>query len=200
MSNPSCAPRAFLHPFMISMSGVLAGCSISASCTSAERVLNSSEQQLMEAVCTACHTLAPVAAMRDGPTGWRTTVYRMIGLGAQVQDPTEIERIVMYLTDAYGPAAGVMKTGKLPPDSAIVSSGTSQDVDLPAGAGVDQVRAYCGACHDLGRIRATRREPSSWERYTQNMLARAGVPATANLSASIATYLTQHFGVAPSQR
>lgn len=199
MSDPSCARRVFLHPFIISMSGVLAGCSISANSTSAELVLNSSEQ-LMEAVCTACHTLAPVAATRDGPTGWRTTVYRMIGLGAQVQDPTEIERITTYLTDAYGPAAGVMKTGKLPPDSAIVSSGTSQDADLPAGAGVEQVRAYCGACHDLGRILATSREPSSWERYTQNMLARADVPTNANLSTSIATYLTQHFGVAPSQR
>jgi cytochrome c5 len=155
--------------------------------------------QLVDTVCTTCHALAPITGTRDGPVGWKATVYRMIGSGAQVQSKAEVERIVEYLSTADGPSAGTMRTGKLPPGAAIISDGekpAGEDADLPAGAGADQVRNYCSTCHDLGRIVATRRSRSSWQHYTNSMLVRADVPTTPELTQSIALYLTQYFGIA----
>ena len=152
--------------------------------------------QLVDAVCVSCHAFGPIAGTRDGPAGWRATVYKMIGFGAQVQSTLEINLIVAYLSETYGPSAGVMTTGRLPSDVALRSarSHTSDEIQLPPSAGVDQVRSYCAMCHDLGRIVAVRRSRSSWQRYAKSMLERAGTPASPELTVSITEYLTRHFG------
>jgi hypothetical protein len=131
--------------------------------------------------------LQPIASVRNGAEGWRTTVYKMVQNGSQIRTEAELDAIVSYLAQSYGPAAGAMVTGVLPP-GAVVGS-------LPSGKGGDLVKAECTLCHDLGRIVATRRTAQQWQTYTRVMLARGSLVLPRRDADSIAAYLTEHFGV-----
>jgi hypothetical protein len=89
-----------------------------------------------------------------------------------------------------------MPTGILPADSALeVEPGTTgEEVELPAGDGKELVQGYCGMCHDLGRIVVNRMSAAAWRRYTQNMLAQAGIAAGEAELNRMVNYLASHFG------
>ncbi|HEY0342660.1 MAG TPA: hypothetical protein VGC34_17800, partial [Steroidobacteraceae bacterium] len=74
---------------------------------------------LLSALCTQCHGLPPITSVRNGAAGWRTTVYKMVQNGAQIRTQAELDAIVNYLAETYGPAAGAMVTGVLPPGAAL---------------------------------------------------------------------------------
>jgi cytochrome c5 len=152
-------------------------------------------KRLVEEACTQCHGLYPVISTRDGGPGWRDTVQKMVIIGAQL-NREEIDRIVTYLAAEYGPGAGPMPTGILPADSALeVEPGTTgEEVELPAGDGKELVQGYCGMCHDLGRIVVNRMSAAAWRRYTQNMLAQAGIAAGEAELNRMVNYLASHFG------
>ncbi len=150
---------------------------------------------LVQQVCTQCHSLAPIKGVRDGMVGWRNTVYKMVQTGAQVRTPAEVDTIVEFLAATYGPAAGPMHTGVLPPDSPIGAAGhNAESVVLPSGNGVDLVKASCSVCHDLGRVVGTRRSAEEWRRYTKGMLARGGFAPTKAVTEAIDNYLSSNFG------
>lgn len=151
----------------------------------------SRNERLFLATCTPCHGVSPIAAKRDGPGGWRQTVDKMIGLGAQVHTAAERDALVEHLTTTYGPAAGAMKIGKLPVGAVLDSV---EPASLPAGPGSDLVRAYCMMCHDLGVVVATRRRAAEWQRITSAMFAKAAImPAEQDLR-ELDDYLTANFG------
>lgn len=154
---------------------------------------------IFEHVCTACHGVAPIAATRNGPGGWRNTVYDMVDKGAQIQSQVELDSIVNYLSSTYGPSAGQMHTGPLPAGSAVRSPANPTSTDylalLPSSKGADLVKGYCSICHDVGRIVATRRSSEEWHRYTVVMLARIGPPANRQIGDAIAAYLAANFGL-----
>lgn len=153
-------------------------------------------KRLVDTVCTQCHGLEPIASLRDGAEGWRTTVYKMVQNGSQIRGPAELETIVDYLAGTYGPAAGPMVTGALPPGVEVGTGAShrSDSIELPAGKSADLVKAQCTSCHDLGRIVSTRRTPENWRRYTQVMLARGSLAPGRAATDSIAAYLAEHFG------
>jgi cytochrome c5 len=64
----------------------------------------SADATLFEAACSGCHELAQATAAPMDEAGWRDTVARMVGYGAQVT-PEQAERITRYLTATHGPAA-----------------------------------------------------------------------------------------------
>lgn len=154
-------------------------------------------RQLVGELCTQCHGLQPIASVRNGVEGWRTTVYKMVQNGSQIRTRAELDAIVNYLAQSYGPAAGAMVTGILPPGAVVGSDGkmTSSAVSLPPGKGADLVKAECTLCHDLGRIVATRRTAQQWQTYTRVMLARGSLVLPRRDADSIAAYLVEHFGV-----
>ncbi|HEY4213999.1 MAG TPA: hypothetical protein VGM84_21170 [Steroidobacteraceae bacterium] len=165
---------------------------------------------LIDSLCTQCHGLQPIASVRNGAEGWRTTVYKMVQNGSQVRSPAELDAIVDYLASTYGPGAGPMVTGALPPGAPLgptPSPGTapprtaaplkSNAIALPAGKGADLVKAHCALCHDLGRVVSTRRTAEQWQQYTRVMLARGSLAPGRAASDSIAAYLTEHFGARP---
>jgi hypothetical protein len=49
-------------------------------------------------------------------------------------------------------------------------------------------------CHDLGRIVVNRMSAAAWRRYTQNMLAQAGIAAGEAELNRMVNYLASHFG------
>jgi cytochrome c5 len=148
-------------------------------------------RELVQKVCTSCHTLTPVLMKRDGENGWRHTVGRMV-LQRQAQLlPDEFEAVVRYLSTRLGPGTTQMQTGVLPPGS-FGSGATAKEVRLPDGPGKELVEARCSVCHDLGRVVSIPRKTDEWEEVTRNMIGRGPQASPAQVDAIIA-YLTSHF-------
>ncbi len=168
-------------------------------------------KKLVDSLCTQCHGLQPIASVRNGAEGWRTTVYKMVQNGSQIRSPAELEAIVDYLAGAYGPGATPMVTGLLPPGAPLGAAPSARStaplgptaplksdaIELPAGRGADLVKAHCTLCHDLGRVVSTRRTAVEWQRYARVMLARGSLAPGRAATDSIAAYLTEHFGARP---
>ena len=136
-------------------------------------------RELVATVCTQCHGLATIMAVRDGPAGWRQFVNYMIMKGAPVRDG-EADTIVQYLAASFGPA-------QQPPPSA------ESLAALPAGAGKELVQTRCVACHDLTRVTAAKRQRAEWDGIVANMVNR-GAAATPEERQSMAAYLATNFG------
>jgi cytochrome c5 len=149
-------------------------------------------RELVQTVCTSCHTLVPVMMKRDGEGGWRHTVGRMV-LQRQAQlMPDEFDAIVKYLSTVYGPWTTQMQTGPLPPGSLAVAGTTAKEAKLPEGPGKELVETRCTACHDLGRVVSITRKKQEWEDLTHNMIGRGPAATPAQVDAIIG-YFTTHF-------
>ena len=149
-------------------------------------------RELVQKVCTSCHTLVPVMMKRDGLNGWRHTVGRMV-LQRQAQlTPAEFETAVRYLSTHLGPGTGQMPTGTLPPGAMGGGATIAKEVRLPDGPGQQLVQGRCASCHDLGRVVSIRRTKAEWESVTRNMTGRGPETTPAQVQA-IADYLTTHF-------
>jgi len=134
-------------------------------------------REIMSAVCTQCHALTVILAMRDGPVGWKRHVEHMILRGAPLT-PHDADTLLAYLNANFGPGQ------RLPP---------AKPITLPDGAGRELVEARCTLCHDLERVAATKRTTSDWNGTVANMFARFGLNA-ADDERAIVAYLTAHFG------
>jgi len=155
-------------------------------------------KSLYEAACSQCHGLAPMERTRDGRAGWEDTVHKMVVIGTQL-DADEMEQVIDYLYENYGPDRGdPMRTGMLPPHSALQTDETvsSEQIVLPEGEGKQLVQGLCTMCHDLGLVVATRRGPDDWQRYTVNMLRQNGIKVPEQNQKIIVSYLNQNFGTA----
>jgi mono/diheme cytochrome c family protein len=136
-------------------------------------------RELVAVVCSQCHGLNTIMAVRDGPAGWRQFVNYMIMKGAPVGEG-ETETIVQYLAASFGPAQ------QPPPSPASLAA-------LPPGAGKELIEARCVACHDLTRIVASKRQKAEWDGIVANMVAR-GAYATPEERQTLVAYLTAQFG------
>ena len=152
-------------------------------------------RELAQSICgTACHDTTPLVMKRDGESGWRKNVERMVVQKGAHIFPEELETLVRYLSTALGPGTVPMGTpGALPPGALGGGAATAKDVKLPDGAGKELVQARCTACHDLGRVVTARRTPQDWDQITRNMIER-GPQATPAQVETIVTYLTTHLG------
>lgn len=152
-------------------------------------------RKLYEAVCTQCHTTAAIEVTRDGRHGWEDTVHKMVSAGAQM-NAEEMEIVIDYLAKRFGPGAGPMRTGLLPPGSPLQTDGTvtSDNIILPDGDGKALVQGLCTSCHDLGRVVSTGKNAEDWRRYTVNMLAQNDLHPTPEQVQNIIAYLTRNFG------
>lgn len=153
-------------------------------------------REVVATLCAACHTLQPVVTKRDGPDGWSATVDNMVMRGSTLFRPGEPELAKLYLTRNFGPGAGRMETGRLPPRTVVGQSitATSKEIALPEGPGKALVEQRCGVmCHDLGRVVSTRRRKDDWARIARGMNERAQLGGPKEIEA-ITLYLVTHFG------
>lgn len=135
-------------------------------------------REIVAVACTQCHGPNVFAQLREGENGWRFQVYDMILRGAQVQ-PSDIDRVVSYLTASFGPGVNV------PPPV--------HQVSLPDGAGKDLVQANCSVCHGLDRVALAKRAPEEWDRIVHRMRF-LGAPVSDEDAKTITAYLDQEFG------
>lgn len=150
-------------------------------------------REVVQRVCSSCHSLVPVLMQRNGEGGWRHTVTRMV-LQRQAQLlPEEFETVVRYLATRLGPGAGAMPTGNLPPGSMGGGGATAaKDVRLPDGPGKELVQARCSICHDLGRVVSIPRTKAEWDSVTRNMIERGPRASAADIQTMV-SYLATHF-------
>ena len=59
-------------------------------------------ERILNTACTTCHDLGPIVRRNDDRAAWESTVYGMVGNGADVKD-AEIPILVNYLFKNYGP-------------------------------------------------------------------------------------------------
>jgi mono/diheme cytochrome c family protein len=138
-------------------------------------------RDLVAVVCSQCHGLNTIVQIRDGSAGWKQFVDYMIMKGAQVTE-RETDTIVQYLTANFGPTSQ-------PAAGAAPAALTA----LPAGTGKELVEARCVACHDLGRVVASKRQKTEWDGIVANMVGR-GAQATPEERGTIVSYLAAQFG------
>lgn len=151
-------------------------------------------RELAQSVCaTACHDATPLLLKRDGESGWRRNVERMVvQKGAQLF-PEDLETLIRYLSTRLGPGTGRMQaTGALPPGALAGAAKTVSEVRLPAGPGRDLVETRCALCHDLGRVVSIPRKKAEWESVTRNMIGRGPQTTPAQVQTMI-DYLITHF-------
>jgi cytochrome c5 len=134
-------------------------------------------RDIVSVACSQCHYLGTIAKIRDGAAGWRTYVNNMVLRGAQLT-PTEIDKVVDYLSLNLGPGAN------LPP---------AKPVTLPDGAGKNLVETRCELCHDLERVAEVKRNRAQWPAIVANMVAR-GATATPDEAKTVSDYLAANFG------
>jgi len=60
-----------------------------------------SGQELVEAQCTTCHLMAPIEIAEKSLQEWERTVWRMVDLGAKLND-REAEAVIEYLSATHG--------------------------------------------------------------------------------------------------
>jgi hypothetical protein len=71
-----------------------------ASGTGSEAPADLDGKVLVEERCTQCHGLDTITGAKKSRDGWQSTVERMIGKGAQLND-AEKSAVIEYLTEAY---------------------------------------------------------------------------------------------------
>ncbi|MDA2934503.1 hypothetical protein MYX82_09180 [Acidobacteria bacterium AH-259-D05] len=126
----------------------------------------------VRSVCTTCHTLGMVLTQRRSKEEWEQSVNEMIGRGAQIF-PDEMEGIVSYLGEHYGPEA----TGSA--SSASPGRGLLQD--------------KCFQCHGDTMWRDLKQNRRSWEGTLYRMVGRGALWTEEEIS-SMAEYLASEYG------
>lgn len=150
-------------------------------------------KELLAEACGTCHGVNSIRNLRNGEKGWRDVVEWMVLNGA-VLTSEEADTIVRYLATHFGPGRNPIRTGPLPPETALGAG--VKEISLPEGPGKEVVQARCTICHDLGWIVHTKRSREDWERVVKNMIER-GPDAPPQQIQTLLTYLTTHFGKEP---
>src|ERR1700722_13071466 len=95
-------------------------------------------RDIVQATCSACHSLTAITHLREGRTAWKHQIYDMYQRGAHVNS-AEVATMLNYLVANFGP--GIPFPGQTP--SSIV---------LKPGAGSELVTAKFGICHGVDRV------------------------------------------------
>jgi cytochrome c5 len=129
-------------------------------------------RELVERVCTNCHSSAVFAGNPGGVTHWNLIVAQMIQKGAAATD-AEFSQIVQYLAERFGSVRG--------------------RTTLPDGPGRQTVERVCGNCHTAELVSDRRGDLQTWTQ-TVNSMRNRGAKATPEEAVEIAAYLAMQFG------
>jgi len=111
-------------------------------------------QSLLQERCTVCHDLGRVERSEKTEEEWKTTVERMVGKGAQVNQ-AEQELVIKYLAETYP------KATEAPP--------TEEPATLD---GQSLLQERCTVCHDLGRVERSEKTEEEWRATVERMVGK----------------------------
>jgi quinoprotein glucose dehydrogenase len=108
--------------------------------------------------------------------------------------PVDLSQFAPLPAPQQTPAGkGTSVSANNPPASPV----TPGIVNLPAGAGREDVLSMCGQCHDISTAVAVRRSPDAWHDLIQEMRAR-GAQGDDAKAGRVHDYLSQYFGLSPT--
>jgi cytochrome c5 len=122
-------------------------------------------EQILNSACTTCHDTRAIETHALDEVAWTTEVKSMIEKGATL-NAEDARPLVEYLVKHHGP--------------------------LPDGPGKEIVLNICTQCHDLDRVRRTRRTPDGWLEVLENML-NEGAPLSEKDLPDVLRYLARNF-------
>jgi mono/diheme cytochrome c family protein len=133
---------------------------------------------IVQATCSACHSLTAITHLREGRTAWKHQIYDMYQRGANV-NPAEVDTMLNYLVANFGP--GIPFPGQTP--SSIV---------LKPGAGSELVMGKCILCHGVDRVVAVNRPRAQWQTLV-NRMVYLGATLTPDQETSVVNYLSTNY-------
>jgi mono/diheme cytochrome c family protein len=131
-------------------------------------------KELVTTSCASCHDLSTAVGIRTDAAGWKETVSRMVGNGAQIA-PADVAVIVAYLAEHFGPA------GKPAPGTAS---------SLPDGPGKDVLTTRCFQCHGQTMWNDLRQDRRAWLGVLYRMVGRRALWTEEEINA-MADYLAR---------
>jgi mono/diheme cytochrome c family protein len=163
--------------------------------TGAESSGGAAGKQLVDSNCARCHALSFVTNARHTRDEWQAVVNDMISRGATL-DGDEIDSVVQYLADAYGPGGSGAVAGGATPSQSQQDSEDDEEAGpagLPDGPGRELVATVCTQCHGLNNVVTLRLTAEEWEGLVNDMISR-GAPAFDDQYKIISQYLSTNFG------
>ena len=118
-------------------------------------------KKVLQAACTACHSLDGVVRLHLDKDGWEGLVSSMVSNGAQV-DQKDFPVLINYLVANFGPAkpAGQAPTGG-------GSGGGNNDA-----AAKKILEDVCTTCHDLDLVAGQKLTKDEWAAVVGSMVAK----------------------------
>ena len=139
-------------------------------------------KELATMVCSECHSLDLISAMRMDAPGWKVEVNKMVVLGATAS-PAQVETIVTYLSQSFGPQAGA---------PTVPAKGGPAPRELPDGPGKSIILRECVGCHQATAFSTYSHTPEEWTAIVTRMGARAKSATQPELEI-VAKYLAASF-------
>src|SRR5262249_38763195 len=114
-------------------------------------------RELVERVCSACHSLSRFADLRMDAASWRDKVRTMMGPGADAT-PAEAEVIIAFLAKNLGAA------GQAPPaeTKAAAPEAKAAPRELPEGPGKLIIQRDCVGCHNGNSLSTYQHTSQEW--------------------------------------
>jgi len=103
-------------------------------------------KKLLEERCANCHSLKPVADLKQSRDAWKKLVVKMVGYGAQLDDK-QVDLATEYLTKYFGPDISDAAAKAETPEEKIAKR---------------YIEGICSSCHDAGLIRSTEATRQEW--------------------------------------
>lgn len=155
-------------------------------------------RELVESLCTQCHSLNMVTAQKKNKREWEQVINRMVSSGMEVT-PEDADMIAGYLADHFGPESKPAPGGSGEPGGgAGREGGGGPSTELPDGPGKDVVADKCSQCHSSSMWRDLRQDREKWEGTLYRMVARGAVWTEEEIAA-MAQYLATVFGPKPGE-
>ena len=134
-------------------------------------------KKLLEERCASCHSLKPVATLKQSQDAWKKLVVTMVGYGAQLNGK-EIDVATEYLTKHFGPESSAAAAKPDSPEEKIAKR---------------YIEGICSSCHDAGLIRSTEATKEEWYDIVMRMNGKdAGVsPRDVDI---LVNYLASQYG------
>jgi cytochrome c5 len=118
-------------------------------------------KKVLQAACTACHSLDGVVRLHLDKDGWEGLVSSMVSNGAQV-DQKDFPVLINYLVANFGPAK---PAGQAP------SGGGSGGGNTDAAA-KKLLEDVCTTCHDLDLVSGQKLTKDEWAAVVGSMVAK----------------------------
>jgi len=147
-------------------------------------------KEVFSKVCSQCHGLDIITALKQDKPQWKATVDQMASMGASATDD-QFDMIVEYLAKNFGPPPKA--AGAAPAAAPAAAAKAEGPLVMPEGAGKDIIGRNCTGCHAPDSFARYRHTPEEWVAITTRMGQRVPGGISKDDLDTVTKYLTASF-------